>query len=226
MVYPTVQLSCSVVSNSIWTHGLQHTWLPSPSPTPGACSNSCPLSRWCHPTISSCVISFSFHLRSLPASGCFPMSPFFTSGGQSIGVSASTSFLPMNTQDWSLLGWTGWISLQSKGLSRVFSNTSLKASVLQRSAFLIVQLSQPYMTTGKTNALTRQTLVSKVMSLLFNMLSTLQIAYSVLAMSAIIGCILHMQKLRLVEVKQIGHIFTERNTGPIWFHTHPPVLNH
>ena len=105
--------------------------------------------------------------------------------------------------------------MQSKGLSRVFSNTSLKASVLQRSAFFIVQLSQPYMTTGKTNALTRQTLVSKVMSLLFNMLSTLQIAYSVLAMSAIIGCILHMQKLRLVEVKQIGHIFTERNTGPI-----------
>ena len=96
--------------------------LPCPTPTPRACSNSCPLS-WCHPTISSSVIPFSSSLQSFPAWGSFPMSQFFPSGGQSIGVSASASILPMNTQDWFPLGWTGWISLQSKGLSRVFSNT-------------------------------------------------------------------------------------------------------
>ena len=105
-------------------HGLQHARLSCPSPTPRVHSNSCPLSRWCHPTLSSSVVPFSFHLQSFPASGSFPMSQLFTSVGQSIGVSASTSVLPMNTQDWSPLGWTGWISLQSKGLSRVFSNTT------------------------------------------------------------------------------------------------------
>ena len=94
--------------------------------TPGVNLNSCPLSQWCHPTISSSVVPFSSHLQSFPASGSFPMSQFFTSGGQSIGVSASTSVLPMNTQDWSPLGWTGWMSLQSKGLSRVFSNTTVQ----------------------------------------------------------------------------------------------------
>ena len=222
----SVQFSHSVVSDPLRPHESQHARPPCPSPTPGVHSDSCPSSPWCHPAISSSVVPFSSCPQSLPASESFPVSQLFTWGGQSTGASASASFLPKKSQGWSPSDWTGWISLQSKGLSRVFSNTSLKASVLQRSAFFIVQLSQPYMTTGKTNALTRQTLVSKVMSLLFNMLSTLQIAYSVLAMSAIIGCILHMQKLRLVEVKQIGHIFTERNTGPIWFHTHPPVLNH
>ena len=136
MVYPTVQLSCSVVSSSLWTHGLQHSCLPCPSPTPGACSNSCPSSRWCHPTISSSVIPFSFCLQSFPASGCFPMSPFFISGSQSIGVSASTSVLPMNIQDWFPLGWIDWISLQSKGLSRVFSNTTV-----QKHQFFSTQLS-------------------------------------------------------------------------------------
>ena len=108
------------------THGMQHARLPCPSPTPGACSNSHPSSWWCHPTISSSVISFSSCLQSFPASRSLLMSKFFTSGGQSIGVSASTSFPPMNTQDWSPLGWTGWISLQSKGLSRVFSNTTVQ----------------------------------------------------------------------------------------------------
>ena len=108
------------------THRLQHARLSCPSPTPRACSNSCPLSRWCHPTISTSVVHFSSCLQSFPASGSFTMSQFFASGGQSIGVSASTSVLPMNTQDWSLLGWTGWISLQSKGLSRVFSNTTVQ----------------------------------------------------------------------------------------------------
>ena len=120
-----------------------------PSPTLGACSNSCPSSRWCHPTISSSVIPFSSCLRSFPASGSFPMCQFFASGGQSIGVSASASVLAMNIQDWFPLGWTGWISLLSKELSRVFCNTTVqKASILWRSAFFIVQLSHPYMTTG------------------------------------------------------------------------------
>ena len=114
------------MSNSLQSHGLQHARLPCPSPTPGASSNSCPLSRWCHPTISSSVIPFSSCLQSFPASGSFPRSQFFASGGQSIGVSASTSVLPMNIQDWFPFGWTGWISLQSKGLSRAFSNTRVQ----------------------------------------------------------------------------------------------------
>ena len=112
------------MSDSLWPHGLQHIRLPCPSPNPRACSDSCPSSQWCHPSISSSVVPFSSHLHSFPASGSFPMSQFFASGGQSIGVSASTSVLPMNIQDWFPLGWTGWISLQSKGLSRVFSNTT------------------------------------------------------------------------------------------------------
>ena len=123
--FTSVQFSCSIVSDSLWPHGLQHTRLPCPSPTPGACSNSCPSSQWCHPTISSSVIPISSCLQSFPASGSFPMSQFFTSGDQSIGVSAPASVLPMNTQDWFSLGWTGWISLQSKGFSRVFSNTTV-----------------------------------------------------------------------------------------------------
>ena len=121
------QFSCSVVSNSLWYHGLQHTRPPCcSSSTFGAYSNSCPLSWWCHSTISSSVIPFSSCLLSFRASGSFQMSQFFASGGQSIGVSASASVLPMNIQDWFPLGWTGWISLQSKGLSRVFSNTTVQ----------------------------------------------------------------------------------------------------
>ena len=115
--FSSVQFSCSIVSDSLWPHGLQHARPPCLSPTPRVYSNSCPLSQWCHPTISSSVIPFFSWLQSFPASGSFPMSQFFTSGGQSIRVSASTSVLPMNIQDWSPLGWTGWISLQSKGLS-------------------------------------------------------------------------------------------------------------
>ena len=121
----SVQFSHSVMSDSLRPHGLQHARPPCPSPTPGVNSNSCPLSQWCHPTISSSVVPFSCP-QSFPASGSFPMSQFFTSGGQSIGVSASASVLPMNAQDWFPLGWTGWISLQSKGLSRVFSNTTVQ----------------------------------------------------------------------------------------------------
>ena len=106
---------------------MQHTKPPCPSPTPGIYPNPCPLSWWCHPTISSSVVPFSFCPQSFPALGSFQMSPLFTSGGQSTGVSVSTSVLPMNTQDWSPLGWTGWISLQSKGLSRVFSRPQFKS---------------------------------------------------------------------------------------------------
>ena len=161
--HSSVQFSHSVVSDSLWSHGQQHTRLPCPSPTPGTYSNSWPLSRWCHPTILSSVIPFASRLQSFPASGSFPMSQFFASGGQNIGVSASASVLPMNIQDWFLLGLTGWISLKAKGLSRVFFNSS-KASILQSSAFFIVQLSNPYMTTGKIIALTRWTFVGKAMS--------------------------------------------------------------
>ena len=132
----SVQFSHSVRSDSLRSHGPQHIRPPCPSPTPEVYSNSCPLSQWCHPTISSSVIPFSSCLQSFPASGSFQMSQLFTSGGQSIGVSASTSVLPRNTQDWSPLGWTGWISLQSKALSRVFSNTTV-----QKHQFFGAQLS-------------------------------------------------------------------------------------
>ena len=134
--FSSVQFSHSVLSDSLQPHGLQHTKPPSPSPPPGVYSNSCPLSWWCHPTISSSVTPFSSCLQSFPASGYFLVSQFFTSGGQSIGVSASASVLPMNIQDWFPLGRTGWISLQSKGLSRVFSNTTI-----QKHQFFGAQLS-------------------------------------------------------------------------------------
>ena len=131
---------------------------PCPLPTPRACSNSCPSSRWCLPTISSSVVPFSCP-HFLPASGSFPMSQVFSWGGQSIGVSALASVLPVNTQDWSPLGWTGWISLQSKGLLRVFVNTTVqKHQFFSTQFFFKVQLSHPYMTTGKTTALTRHDL--------------------------------------------------------------------
>ena len=132
----SVQFSCSVMSDSLWPHEPQHARPPCPSPTPGVHPNPCPWSQWCHPTISSSVVSFSSCPQSFPASGSFQMSQLFTSGGQSIGDSASASVLPMNTQDWSPLGWTGWISLQSKGLSRVFSNTTV-----QKHQFFGAQLS-------------------------------------------------------------------------------------
>ena len=117
--FSSVQFSCSVMASSLWPHESQHARPPCPSPTPGVHPNPCPLSQWCRPTISSSVVPFSSCPQSFPASGSFPMSQLFTSGVQSIGVSASTSVLPMNTQDWSSLGWTGWTFLQSKGLSRV-----------------------------------------------------------------------------------------------------------
>ena len=136
ILYQFSQFSYSVVSYSWWPHGLQHARPPCSSSTPGVHSNSCPLSRWHHPTISSSVIPFSSCLQSFPASGSFQMRQLFTSGGQSIGVSASASVLPMNIQDWFPLEWTGWIALQSKGLSRAFSNTTV-----QKHQFFRTQLS-------------------------------------------------------------------------------------
>ena len=123
---PSVQFSHSVMSDSLQPHESQHARPTCPSPAPGVHTDSRPLSQWCHPAISSSVIPFSYCPQSLPASESFPMSQLFTWGGQSIGASALASFLPKNTQDWSPLEWTGWISLQSKGLSRVFSNTTVQ----------------------------------------------------------------------------------------------------
>ena len=153
VIYYELQFSRSVMSDSLRPHESQHARPPCPSPGLGVYPNSCLSSQWCYPAISSSVASFSYCPQSLPASGYFPMSQLFTWGGQSIGVSASASVLPMNTQDWSPLGWTGWISLQSKGLKSLLQHHSSKASIHQRSAFFTVQLSHPYMTTGKPIAL-------------------------------------------------------------------------
>ena len=136
IIDPSVQFSRSVVSDSLWPHESQHARPPCPSPTPGVYSNSCPLCQWCQITLSSSVIPFSSCRQSFPASKSFQMSQLFASGGQHIGVLASTSVLPLNIQDWSPLGWTGWVSLQSKGLSRVFSNTTV-----QKHQFFSTQLS-------------------------------------------------------------------------------------
>ena len=174
----SVQFSHSVVSDSLRPHESQHAKPPCPTPTPGVHSNSCPLSRWCHPAVSSSVVPFSSCPQSLSASESFPMSQLFTWGGQCTGVSALASFLPKKSQVWSPSEWTGWISWQSKGLLRVFSNITV-----QKRQFFSVQPSSqsnfhiPYMTTGKTIALTGWTLVSKVMSLLLNMLSRLVITF-------------------------------------------------
>ena len=129
--------------DSLWHHGLHNARPPCPSPTPRAYSNSCPSSWWCHPTISSSVVPFSSHPQSFPASGSFQMNKFFASSGQSIGVSASTSVLPMNIQDWFPLGWTSWISLLYKGLKSILQHHSSKTSIHQPSAFFIVQLLHP-----------------------------------------------------------------------------------
>ena len=155
----SVQFSCSVMSNSLRPHGLQHARLPCPSPIPGACSNSCLSSWWYHPTISSTIILFSSCLQSFPASGSLPMSQFLTSGGQSIGASASV--LPINIQDWSPWGWTSWISLQSKGLSRSSPISQFKSINSLVLSFLYSPTLTSYMTTGKTIALTRRTFVGK-----------------------------------------------------------------
>ena len=159
------------MSNSLWPHELQHARLPCPSAFPSVCSSSCPLSQWCHPTISSSVAPFFSCPQSFPASGSFPMSQLFTSGDQSIGAPNSAPVLPMNIQGWfPLIDWFDALRVQGT-LKSFLQHHSLKASVLWHSAFFAVQLWHPYMTTGKTIALTRWTFVCKVMSLLFNVLS-------------------------------------------------------
>ena len=170
--------SLSMMSRSFWPHGLQHARLPHPTPSPGVCSNSCPSGQWCHQTISSSDIPFSSCLLSFPASESFPKNKLFTSGGQSIRASASVSVLPMSIQDWSPLGWTGLISLQTKGPPRIFSNTTV-----QKHQFFGAQSSlwsNSHIHTWlleKNIALTTQIFVSKVISLFFNMLSRLVIAF-------------------------------------------------
>ena len=157
----SVQFSHSVVSNSLPPHEPQHTRPPHPSPIPGVDSGSCPLSWWFHPTISSSVVPFSSCLQSLPASGSFQMSQLFALGGQSIGVSASASILPMNIQDWVPLGWTGWISLKSKGLQDSSPTLQFKSINSLALPFFTVQLSHPYMTTGKTKPWLGASLLAK-----------------------------------------------------------------
>ena len=176
--YLLLLFSHSVISDSLWPHGLQHTRPPCPSPSHEACSNSCPLSQWCHPTILSSVIPFSSCLQFFPASESSLVSQFFTSGSQSIGNSASASVLPMNIQDLLPLGLTGLIPLQSKGLSRVFSNTTVQKHQYFSGQCSSWSNSHPYMITGKTIASIRQTFVDNVMSLLYNMLFILVIPRS------------------------------------------------
>ena len=175
----SVQVSRSAVPDSLQPQGLQHARLPCLSPISRACSNSCPSSQWCHPTISSFVLPFSSCLQSFAATGSFQMSQFFPSGGQSIEVSALTSVLPVNIQDWFPLGLTGLISLQFKGLPRVFSNTTVQKFSSSVLSFLYSPTSYLWLlvTYMTTIALTRWTFVSKVMSLHFNMLSRFVIAF-------------------------------------------------
>ena len=152
--------SCQVMSDSLWPRGLQHTRLPCLSLSPGACSNSCPSSRWCHPVISSFAAPFSFSLQSFPASRSLPVSGLFPSGGQSTGASASASVLQMSIQSWFFKGWLFW-SLNCKRLSGVFTGNTVWNHKIQFAAFFMVQLSHLYMTIGKTIALTIGTFVSK-----------------------------------------------------------------
>ena len=172
-IQTSVQFSCTVVSDSLRPHESQHPRPPCPSLTPGVHSDSRPLSQWCDPAISSLIAPFSSCAQSLPASQSFPKSQLFAWGAQSTGISALALFLPKKSQDWSPSEWTGWVSLQPKGLSRVFANTTV-----QKHKFFGTQLfSYLYMTAGKTIALTRWTFVGKVTSLLFNMLSRLVITF-------------------------------------------------
>ena len=210
------QFSHSVMSNSLWPHGLQHARLPCPSPTPRACLNSCPLSQWCHPTISSSVVLFSSSLQSFPASASFPRSQFFTLGGQSIGLLASTPVLPMNIPLGLIsfrMDWLDLLAVQGT-LKSLLQHHSSKASVLWLSAFLMVHLSHPYMTTGKTIALTRQIFAGKIMSLLFNMLSRLVIDFLSRSKRLLISwlqspsaVILEPKKIKSVTISIVSHLF-------------------
>ena len=201
-------------------HGLYYTRFPCPSSSPGACSNSCTLSCWCHPTISSSVITFSC-LQFFPASGSFPVSQLFISGGQNIEASASASVLLMNIQGWSPLGLTGLISLQSKGLWSLLQQHSSKASTFWHSAFFMVQIWHPYMTTGKTIALIIQTFVGKVMSLLCNMLFRLAIVFLPRSKHPLISwlqspsaVILEPKKIKSFAVSIVSPSIFHEITGP------------
>ena len=177
LAFSSVHFSYSVMSNSLRPHESQHARPPCPSSTPRVHSDSHPSSQWYHLVISSSVVPFSSCPQSFPASESLPMSQLFAWGGHNIGVSALASFLPKKSQGWSPSEWTGWISLQSKDPQESSPTPQFKASILRCSAFFTVQLSHPYMTTGETIALTRQTFVGKVMSLLLNMLSRLVITF-------------------------------------------------
>ena len=215
MAQRSVQFSCSVVSDSFQLHGLQRARLTCPSPTPGACSNSCPTSWWCHPTISSSVIPFSPCLQSFPASGSFPMSQFLASRSQSIRVSASASVLPMNIQDWFSfrIDWLDLLAVQGT-LKSLLQHHSSKASILWCSAFFMVQLSHPYMTTGKSIVLTRWTFVDKVMSLILNMLPRLVITF-----------LTRNESLNFMAAITICSDFgSQKNKICHWFHCFPIYL--
>ena len=208
------RVSCSVVSDYLQPHGLQNARLPCPSPTPRTYSNSHSLSQWCHPTISSYVVPFSSCLQSSPASRSFPVSQYFTSGGQSTGVSASTSVLPMNTQDWSFrMDWLDLLAVQGT-LKSLLQHHSSEASILRHSAFFTVQLSHPYMTTGKTIAWTRRTFVGKVMSLLLNMLSRLVITFLPRSKRLLISWLQSPSAVILEPLKIVWHCF---HCLPIYF---------
>ena len=209
--FSSAQFSHSVVSDSLPPHGLQRARPPCPSPTPRLYSNSCPLSWWCHPTISSSVVPFSC-LQFFPASGSFPMSLFFESGGQSIGVSASISVLPMNIQDWFPLdGLVGSPCSPRDSWESLIKHHSSKASLLWCSVFFIGQLSHPYMITGKTIALTRWTFVGKVTSLLVNMLSRLVITFLPRSKCLFLAAVTICSDFRAQENK-VSHCF------PIYCH--------
>ena len=209
-ILSSVQFSHSVMSDSLQPHGLQHARPPCPSPTPRVYSNACPLSCCCHPTISSCVVSFSSHLQSFPASGSFQMSQLFTSDGQSIGISVLTSVLPMNIQDWLPLGWTGWISLQFKELSRVFSK-SINSSVV--SFFYSPTLTSIY-DYWKNHSFDQMDLFWLVMSLLFNMPSNLVTTFLPRRKCLLISwlqspsaVILEAPKIKSLTVSTVSHLF-------------------
>ena len=216
-LFSLVQFSHSVMFDSLQPNGLQHVRPPCPSPTPRPCWNSCPLSQWCHPTISSSVVPFSSCLQSFPAAGSFPMRQFFASGGQSIGASASASVLPMNIQGWFPLGLTGLISLQSKGLSRVFSNTTVQKHKFSVLSFLYSPTLTFIHDYWKNHSLTIWTFVSKVMSLLFNMLSRLVIAFLPRSKHLLISwlqspsaVILEPKKIKSVTVSIVAHLFATK----------------